>query len=193
MNTIAIAATVVPESLGAEPQRAFDFLAGHWHVAHRKLRSRLTGCTDWDEFETIQKAWTLLDGICNTDESFRIGAGAGERPLGSTFRCLDQRTQLWSIYWVSARDGVLGVPPVVGGFVGNVGHFDRDELIGGQMVRVRFIWTVLSTSTSTARWQQAFSLDQGETWEMNWDMAFTRISADVYAAHLAQAKSAAKA
>lgn len=184
MNQLASPRTVAPAA--TDPARDFDFLFGHWRVAHRKLRSRLTGCTDWDEFESIQLAWPLIGGICNADESFRIGATAGDGAIGATFRCLDRKTQLWSIYWVGARDGVLGVPPQVGRFDGAVGLFDADEVMGGRMVRVRFTWTVLSPTT--ASWEQGFSLDQGATWEINWTMAFTRIDAAEYAALLAEAR-----
>lgn len=188
-DEVAIAPTSTRESrTELNPVRDFDFLQGHWHVAHRKLRSRLTGCREWDEFESIQRAWTLISGVCNADESFRIGAAASEGPIGATFRCLDLATQRWSIYWVGARDGVLGLPPVVGGFEQGTGTFDADEMIGGQLVRVRFTWTVLSPAA--AHWQQGFSLDQGATWEVNWTMAFTRISAETYAAHLQQAQLA---
>jgi hypothetical protein len=29
-------------------ERDFDFFFGAWRVAHRRLRERLTGCTDWE-------------------------------------------------------------------------------------------------------------------------------------------------
>jgi hypothetical protein len=179
MNQVATPATVATQAGSLPPVRAFDFLTGHWRVSHRKLRSRLTGCTDWETFDSIQQAWPLMGGICNTDESWRLDAEPGQGYIGATFRCLDLKTQLWSIYWVGARDGILGMPPQVGGFDGNVGDFDSDEMIGGQLVRVRFTWTVLSPTT--AHWQQGFSLDKGETWEINWTMDFKRISADEYA------------
>ena len=74
---------------------------------------------------------------------------------------------------------MLGLPPVVGSFSDGVGLFEADEMIGGQQVRVRFTWTV--HSSTAAHWQQGFSLNQGATWEVNWTMAFTRITADEYA------------
>jgi hypothetical protein len=38
-------------------------------------------------------------------------------------------------------------------------------------VHVRFVW--LRLGPNSARWEQAFSFD-GQTWETNWTMAFTR-------------------
>ena len=61
--------------------------------------------------------------------------------------------------------------PVVGGFQDHVGTFYADDVLGGQPIRIRFIWTALPSAHP--RWEQAFSRDQGETWETNWTMDFT--------------------
>jgi hypothetical protein len=37
---------------------------------------------------------------------------------------------------------------------------------------VRFTWS--GAATPTPRWEQAFSGDEGATWETNWIMDFTR-------------------
>jgi hypothetical protein len=29
----------------------FDFLIGSWNIQHRRLKERLKGCTEWEEFE----------------------------------------------------------------------------------------------------------------------------------------------
>jgi hypothetical protein len=29
----------------------FDFLIGGWNIQHRRLKERLKGCTEWEEFE----------------------------------------------------------------------------------------------------------------------------------------------
>jgi len=39
-------------------------------------------------------------------------------------------------------------------------------------VRVRFVWS--GVDDSAARWEQAFSIDGGDTWVTNWTMDFTR-------------------
>lgn len=36
------------------------------------------------------------------------------------------------------------------------------------VIRVRYTWD--ETTATTARWQQAFSPDEGRTWETNWIM-----------------------
>jgi hypothetical protein len=42
------------------------------------------------------------------------------------------------------------------------------------MVTVRFLWT--RAGGGAAHWEQAFSVDAGRTWEVNWTMAFERTS-----------------
>ncbi len=61
---------------------------------------------------------------------------------------------------------------MVGRFDGGIGRFFGDDQHEGIPIRVRFVWDEI-TPTS-ARWQQAFSIDGGETWETNWVMRFQR-------------------
>jgi hypothetical protein len=32
--------------------RDFDFLHGSWRIEHRRLKERLAGCGEWEEFGT---------------------------------------------------------------------------------------------------------------------------------------------
>lgn len=56
------------------------------------------------------------------------------------------------------------------------GEFYGDDTHDGKDVRVRYVWSGISDTT--ARWEQAFSVDgdrNGErTWVTNWVMDFTR-------------------
>ena len=54
--------------------------------------------------------------------------------------------------------------------------FRRRRFFEGKPIRVRFIWS--GVTTPTPRWEQAFSEDGGETWETNWITDFTRPDAD---------------
>jgi hypothetical protein len=64
---------------------------------------------------------------------------------------------------------------MVGAFEGDRGEFYGEETSEGKPVRCRFVWTVVNEVT--ARWEQAFSADDGLNWETNWTMDFTRVSA----------------
>jgi hypothetical protein len=149
--------------------RDFDFLIGSWHIRNARLRQRLAGSSDWEEFDGAGTARFLPGGLGNIDE-FRAEEW---RPgfVGMAVRLFDPKTQLWSIYWADNARHVLD-PPVVGAFRDGVGVFEGDDEHEGTPVRVRFTWT--HPAPETARWEQAFSTDGGASWETNWIMSFTR-------------------
>lgn len=146
----------------------FDFLFGSWKVHNRYLKGRLRGSTDWIEFEARCEAHPLLNGLGNLDRcTFERD---GESIEGITLRLFDPATGKWSIHWAdSAHPGTL-LPPMVGRFEGGVGRFFGDESVDGRTVLCRFLWTA---NAGSPRWEQAFSDDGGETWELNWTMTFT--------------------
>ena len=146
--------------------RGFDFLIGCWNVHNRR---RLAGTDEWDEFEACVVARRILAGMGSQDV-FRTDHDGGF--VGMSFRFFDPDTQLWSIYWADSRRPGLLDPPVLGRFDGDVGLFEGRDLLDGRPIVVRFTWS--GVTTSTPRWEQAFSDDDGETWETNWIMDFTR-------------------
>jgi len=151
----------------------FDFLHGEWKVHNRRLRERLAGSDEWDEFEATIVARPILDGLGNEDE-FHTDYDGGF--VGMTFRFFDPATRQWSIYWAdSRRPALLLEPPVIGSFAGDVGVFECDDTFAGRPIRVRYTWS--GVTTPTPRWAQAFSADGGETWETNWVGDFTRAGA----------------
>ena len=148
----------------------FDFLVGTWTSKQRRLRDILAGSDDWYEFDGITRCWSVFDGAGNIDEVRFPDQGY----IGLTLRLFDPGTELWSIYW-ARNDMGLGLPPTVGRFdEDGVGRFYDDEDWHGRPIRVRYQWTVLSDDA--CRWEQAFSTDRGETWEINWTADFTRTS-----------------
>lgn len=62
---------------------------------------------------------------------------------------------------------------LAGGFADGIGSFFADETFNGKPIRVRFLWSDITADS--ARWEQSFSSDGGETWEVNWVMNFTRV------------------
>jgi hypothetical protein len=148
----------------------FDFLIGTWTSKQRRLREVLAGCDEWYEFDGLTRCWSVFDGGGNIDEV----KFSEQDYAGLTVRLFDPATELWSIYW--ARDDTgLALPPTVGRFdEDGVGRFYDDEDWRGRPIRVRYQWTVLSHDA--CRWEQAFSTDQGKTWETNWTADFARSS-----------------
>jgi hypothetical protein len=88
-----------------------------------------------------------------------------------SLRLFDPQRQEWTIYWADNRNGLLQ-PPVAGGFRDGRGEFYGDDAHEGTPVRVRYVWSGISESS--ARWEQAFSVDAEATWETNWIMELRR-------------------
>lgn len=150
----------------------FDFLHGSWQITHERLKSRLTNCDEWERFASTGQCSPILDGAGNVDRT--RGVWRGREFEGVTLRIFNPATEEWSIYWVDNVSYALQ-PPVIGKFANGVGEFYGDDQHESTPVLARFIWSDITADS--ARWEQAFSTDRGETWEVNWIMTFTRISA----------------
>ena len=149
----------------------FDFLMGIWRVRHRYLLKRLADSHDWIDFDGSCAARKILDGFGNSDESEINLPGAPYR--GMSLRTWDPEMARWSIYWLDSRRPGRITPPVVGSFAKGIGTFFGDDEHERRAIRVRFVWSRITREG--ARWEQAFSLDKGASWEANWIMDFTRM------------------
>ncbi|MBX3081587.1 MAG: DUF1579 domain-containing protein [Anaerolineae bacterium] len=148
----------------------FDFFFGTWKVHNRRLKARLKGSTDWEEFYGECTARPILGGLANFDESvFHRESGILH---GATLRVFNPTSRQWSLYWVDDASHTLQIP-MIGGFKDGRGEFYSQEPFEGRHIFCRFIWS--NISPTTCRWEQAFSEDGGKTWETNWVMDNTRI------------------
>jgi len=150
--------------------RDFDFWMGTWKIRNRRLRERLKGSNEWDEFEARGIARQLPAGLGNEDE-FHTDYDGGF--VGMSFRFFNRATKQWAIHWVNSRQGVLE-PPVLGSFSGDIGIFRGTDTFEGRPIDVRYTWS--RVTTEAPHWEQAFSEDGGKTWETNWIMDMERIS-----------------
>ena len=166
-GTLLTASLAMPAA--AEPLRDFSFQDGHWTVHHSKLRKRLAGSTDWYAFGGTTTAGPLMAGMAGYEDNFLDDPTGPYRAAG--LRRSDPRTGIWSIWWWDGRSAEID-PPVTGRFENGVGTFFGDTDFGGRPVRVRYIWDM--PTADGPRWQQAFSQDQGASWETNWVMEFRR-------------------
>ena len=148
----------------------FDFFEGKWLLRNRKLKTRLNQCPEWLEFESTQEMYRVLNGIGNIDNF--LATFDGEPFEGMTIRLFSPKTKLWSIYWADSNEGRLD-PPVVGSFENNVGHFFTKDVFNGKNIIVVFRWDARDKNNPI--WSQAFSDNNGTTWEWNWFMGMSRI------------------
>jgi hypothetical protein len=156
------AGRMVVEASATSSKHDFDYLIGNWKLRNRKLKSRLTRSNEWVSFESTVQMHQILDGLGNIDKY--MDAASGKPYEGVALRLFNTRTKLWSIYWADSESGALD-PPVVGSFESKVGHFFARDIYKGQPIIVVFRWDVRNAQRPI--WSQAFSTDDGKTWEWN--------------------------
>ena len=149
----------------------FDFYQGKWRLKNKKLKTRLNNCTEWTEFESTQEMYKVLNGLGNIDNFLATFDGVPFE--GMSVRLFNPKTKLWSIYWADSNEGVLQ-PPVLGSFENNIAHFFTKDIYNDRDILVVFRWDVRDKENPI--WSQAFSDDNGKTWEWNWYMYFSKFN-----------------
>jgi hypothetical protein len=150
----------------------FDFLYGKWNIVNRRRRHVFQGCEDWQEFPATCEVEPVLGGMGHI-EKFETVFPNGMPLEGLTVRIFNPQTQLWSLHWSDSHSCTL-FPAVVGRFVNGRGEFYGADSANGREIQVAFTWSEITGDS--ARWAQAFSLDDGRTWEWNWEMHLSRVS-----------------
>ena len=105
----------------------------------------------------------VLDGRANLVE-LKVAGPAG-RIEGLSLRLYNPKLRQWSLNFVNINDGTLS-PPTIGGFKDGRGEFYNPETYNGRPILVRFVITKITNDQY--RFEQAFSDDNGKTWEINW-------------------------
>ena len=172
--------TPQPSTAARDGSKDFDFEDGSWKIHLKRRLHPLAGSNEWIEFDgtsTTQKFW---DGSAHL-EQFETTGSTG-KVEGLTYRLYRPEAHQWYIYWVNRKDGILGMPAMVGGFNNNgVGEFYDQEEWHGRMIYVRFIWSQITPNS--AHFEQSFSDDGGKTWEVNWITDQTRTNTDSAKSH----------
>ena len=169
---VGVAQTISPKSISArDGQHDFDWELGTWTTKVRVRRNPLSGTVpNWAEYEGTSVVKPLLDGRANFVE-LSVG-GTGGRIEGGSLRLYNPKARQWSLNYASASGGVL-TAPVFGGFDGHGrGLFYGQDTLEGRTILVRFIIT--QVSPREARFEQAYSIDGGQSWEDNWIAVDTR-------------------
>jgi hypothetical protein len=154
-------------------QHDFDFELGRWNIHLKRLVHPLTGSTAWVEFDGTSVTRKVWDGRAELEE---FETDSPDLHIeGLTLRVYNPQTHQWSIYWANSKDPALGQPliPMIGQFKNGVGEFYDQEMLNGESIYVRFIWS--NTNTDKPHFEQSFSADGGKTWEVNWITDQTRV------------------
>ena len=147
----------------------FDFLHGKWRVTHHRLSGRLAGATDWHIGYGIDIIKPAFNGLGNIG-SFRRELD-GESYEGVPIRLYNPIDGMWRIYWLDTADHRME-PPVVGRFENGTAEFIGDDILRGKPIQVRYRWKDITANSAT--WDQAYSEDDGGSWELNSVMEFQR-------------------
>lgn len=151
----------------------WQWLVGSWDVWHRRLKERLAGSDDWEEFPGKSVFWQTMGGLGNVDDNIvDIPSGTYR---GLSIRAFDPRTGKWAIWWLDSRAATRIDPPVFGAFKADSGTFIGHDTFKGRPIVMRFRWS--DVHGARPWWEQAFSADDGASWEVNWRNYFTRTSA----------------
>jgi hypothetical protein len=159
----------------------FDFEIGTWKIHLKRLDHRLTGSTNWVEFDGTSVTRKVWDGRADLEE-FETDSPAGGHIEGLTLRLYDPQTRQWSLYWATSKSGAMGAP-TVGEFKNGRGEFFDTEPSGpnGRSILCRFVWSEITPNS--AHFEQSFSDDGGKTWEVNWITDQTRVQDESDKAH----------
>jgi len=148
----------------------FDFLEGKWKVHNRKLRTRLNNSNEWDEFESTLHMRKALNNMGNVENYYATFDG---KPFeGMAVRLFSPQTKLWTVYWIDTGGMVMDKHPVTGSFKNGIGKFYARDIFNGKEIVVLYQWD--ATNPIEPVWSQAFSADNGKTWEWNWEMKLSK-------------------
>ena len=150
-------------------QKDFDWEIGSWTTHLRRLKSPLSGSTEWVEYQGTTDVRPVMGGRANLVE-LKVEGPAGKIE-GASLRLYNPKARQWSLHFASAGGGVLA-PPTIGSFQGGCGEFYAQDSWNGRTILVRFV--ISDITPNSARFEQAFSIDGGKSWEVNWIATDTR-------------------
>jgi hypothetical protein len=170
LMSIALAVSLVTPTTH-DGRHDFDFLLGKWHTHYRLLRNRLVHDNVWYDCSGESVVRPFWGGEGNLEVGDLRCPPPRGHVEGMTLRMYDRDTHQWSLWWGTKKLG-LSPPPQVGHFNdAGTGEFYADDTFKGQPIVVRFQWTQVK---GLPHFEQAFSTDNGKTWETNWICDYTK-------------------
>lgn len=154
-------------------QHDFDFELGRWTTRLSRLVDPLSGSAEWVEHFGTSKVSAVWGGAANLVELDVGGPGGHIEAL--SLRLYNPQTQQWSLNFASRPGGAM-TQPAVGQFTDGRGEFYGCESLAGRPIFVRFV--VSDITADSCRFEQSFSADGGQTWELNWIAIDARVPGD---------------
>jgi len=151
-------------------QNDFDFEIGIWKTSLKRLVKPLTGSTTWVEYEgttVVRKVWNGRANLVELDVK-----GSAGRIEALSLRLYNPESRQWSLNFANVKGGVM-TTPTIGEFKNGRGEFYSQEDFNGRVILVRFV--ISDITLNSCRFEQAFSIDGGKTWEINWVAVDTRV------------------
>jgi len=142
----------------------FDFLAGNWHIRHKRLKDDV-----WQRFDSSASVHSVLGGMGSIEE-LRNADGSD---MGMAVRVWRPETKKWADHWTSVDNGVVSTPQF-GSFIDGDGVFVSEHDVDHIKWQYRGVWDQITSDS--CRWHQSASKDGGNSWEWNWWMEWTRQS-----------------
>ena len=147
----------------------FDFAIGSWKTHLKRLLHPLTGSTEWVEYDGTTIGRKILDGRANLVE-LSVNGPAGHLE-GLSLRLYNPESHQWSLNFSNIKSGTL-TTPTIGEFKSGRGEFFSHETFNDRPIVVRFV--ISDITQNSVHYEQAFSTDDGKTWEVNWIATDTR-------------------
>ena len=152
-------------------QHDFDFEIGKWDTHLWRLEHPLSHSNSWVEYRGTSDVRKVWDGRANLVELNVTGPAGHIEAL--SLRLYNPKTQQWSLNFASSAGGMMN-SPTIGAFKNGRGEFYDNESFNGRPILVRFV--ISDIKPESCRFEQAFSEDNGKTWEINWIAIDTRTS-----------------
>lgn len=144
-------------------QYEFDFEIGTWKTTLKRLKTPLSGSSQWIEYtgtKVVKKVWNGLANLVELDVN-----GASGQITSLSLRLYDPQSQQWSLYFADTNSDGIALP-TISKFKNGRGEFYYQEIFNGRYIFVR---CVISDITSNSyQFEQAYSNDGCKTWEVNW-------------------------
>jgi hypothetical protein len=156
-------ATAMGATAVRDGQHDFDFEIGTWKTHLKRLLHPLTGSKTWVAYDgttTVRKVW---NGRANLVELEVDGAAGHIEAL--SLRLYNPESHQWNLNFSNSAGGTLAVPSV-GEFNGRRAEFIDQETLGARVILVKFV--ISNISRTSCHFEQSYSDDGGNNWELNW-------------------------